>query len=701
MSLGRNTRRLAWVLVLIGLLAAVPELWNRADRERANTGVDLVLEMTSFRVLSMQDGKPIGDLLRTMRESGATGLAVAEMGVADLEDRGYALVRTGGELRAMAALGGQESGFVSRLATAGQLESDSTYILPTTQQEAVRLQRDLSLRYGADRLSYIAPANGERSFGAFVLRYSEEKLKDYGVGFDPADFQLAKQAGLRPVVRPRQAPGATPESVKQIWTDIAQMAPGADSAMFYGGEIIGYQPNSTAGLQATVDSLRSLNWTVDLVEEMSQLGYLDQKGYQYVAQGMDYRVARVFSMGQAWQNKEVPSDVVDMWSRAVPERNIRVLFIRPFFGNLAPGQTATDATATTIAATAAELKGQGFVPGAPGYFTPYQVRWLMRGLMGIAIVGAGLLWLGLLVQLSDRIWVPLGVIGAALSVVAGRVAPNLTGSLVGMGAATLFPTLAVTWLMARWGLNARADAAGQQVGALPAKRTGSDLIVKVLAGVLTFFGFAIVGGLLVAAALGDIQYMLEFSFFRGVKLVFIAPILLVLLSYLLLGGAGDLTKTIYFLIGKVDELLAKPIRYRDIAIGLVLALALVYYITRSGNFPILPVSGLELKMRTALEQLLYARPRNKEFLIAYPALVLAATLLWSGWRRWVWLLLVAATTGSVSVVNSFEHVRTPWLMSFLRGVNGLWVGLLVGTVATAVLFFVISLVRRLPRIQRS
>lgn len=700
MPLGRNTRRLAWVLVLLGLLAAVPELWNRADRERANTGVDLVLEMTSFQTLSLQDGEPLGDLLRKMQVSGATGLAVSEMNARDLEARGYALVRGGGELRSLVALGGQESGYITRLVGEGKIEGNATYILPVNDQVRSRLQHDLSLRFAPDRFSYLPPVSGEKGFGAFVLRYPDEQLDMYGVGFDPGDFQLAKTAGLRPVVRPRPAPGATPSGVKQIWDEMAQMAPGANSVLFYGNEILGYSPNSMAGLQATVDAIQERHWTVDLIEEMSQLGYLNQKGYEFVAQGTDYRVARVFSMGQGWQNKEVPTNVVDMWARAVPERNIRVLFIRPFFGNLGPGETATAATAQAIGATALQLKNQGFIPGAPGFFTPYQVPWLMRGLMGIAIVGAGLLWLGLLVQLSDRIWVPLGLLGALGSVAASYVAPNSAASLVGMGAATLFPTLAITWLMARWELNAQADAADLPT-APKGQKSWKTLALKVLAGVLTFFGFCIVGGLLVAASLGDIQHMLELSFFRGVKLVFIMPILLVLLSYLLLGQSGDLMGTVRHLTGKAEELLAKPIRYRDIAIGAVLGLAVVYYITRSGNFPILPVSGLELKMRTALEQLLFARPRNKEFLIAYPALVLAATLLWSGWRRWVWLLLVAATTGAVSVVNSFEHLRTPWLMSFLRGVNGLWVGLIVGTLITAVCFLLISLVRRLPRLSRS
>lgn len=694
---GRNTRRLAWVLVLVGLLAALPVLWNRAERERANTGVDLVLEMTSFQTLSLQDGVPMVDLLRKMQVNGATGLAVAEMNVKDLADRGYAVVQTGAELQALGALNGDA--FVTRLFKSGQLERNATYILPIDQTVTTRLKHDLALRFAADRMSYLAPQAGESGLGAFVLRYPVDKLNAYGVGFDPADFALAQAAGLRPVPRPRPAPGETPDGVKQIWAEIAELAPKADSVIFYGDEIIGYRADSNDGLLATAASINKLGWTVDLIENMTQLSYVDQKGYQLVAEATNYRVARVFSMGQAWQNKEVPSNVVNMWARAVPERNIRVLFIRPFFGNLASGQTATDATAQTLLATTNELHKQGFTTGAPGYFTPYQVPWLMRGLMGIVVVGAALLWLGLFVELRERLWVPLGLAGALLSIAACYVAPNTGATLVSMGAATLFPSLAITWLMARWNLNAQADAAN-----LPTATEGrsfGSLVAKVVAGVLIFFGFCLVGGLLVAASLGDIQHMLEFAFFRGVKLVFILPMLLVLVGYLLLGRTGSLSQTGRFLFAKVDGILDRTIKYRDVAVGAVLGLAVLYYITRSGNFPILPVSSLELKMRTALEQLLFARPRNKEFLIAYPSLILAATLLWSGWRRWVWLLLVAASTGAVSVVNSFEHVRTPWLMSLLRGVNGLWVGVLVGTVATLVLYLAVQVVLRFRSPDRS
>lgn len=696
MEHGRQTRRLAWVLVLVGLLAALPILFNRAERERANTGVDLVLEMTSFQTLSLQDGVPLPDLLRKMQESGATGLAVAEMNVIDLKDRGYGLVAKGAELRALWEL--QGNGFVSRLFKTGLLEPDATYILPFDAGVAERLQHDLPLRFGAERMSYLPAQPGEGGLGAFVLRYPAEKLKDYGVGFDPADFALAKAAALRAIPRPRPAPGTTPESVKQIWADMAKLAPDADSVIFYGEEIIGYKADSSDGLLETAAAINRLGWTVDLIEHMNQLSYVDQRGYQLLAAATNYRVARVFSMGQAWQNKESPSNVVNMWARAVPERNIRILFIRPFFGNLLPGQTATEATAQALAGTAAALVKQGFEPGAPGYFTPNEVDWYLRGLMGVAVVGGGLLWLGLFVELRERYWVPLGLVGGLLSVAACYVAPNMGATLISMAAATIFPTLAVTWLMARWNLNAQADAANVAVPA--GARTFGGLVTKVLGALLTFFGLCLVGGLLVAASLGDIQHMLELAFFRGVKLVFILPLLLVLLSYVLLGRRGRLLETGRFLVGQGEQLLDRSVKYRDVAVGAVLGLAVLYYITRSGNFPILPVSGLEIKMRTALEQLLFARPRNKEFLIAYPALILAATLLWSGWRRWVWVLLFVATTGAVSVVNSFEHLRTPWLMSLLRGVNGLWVGALVGVVGTLILYGLFQVALRLRQSAR-
>ena len=80
-----------------------------------------------------------------------------------------------------------------------------------------------------------------------------------------------------------------------------------------------------------------------------------------------------------------------------------------------------------------------------------------------------------------------------------------------------------------------------------------------------------------------------------------------------------------------------------------------------------------------IEKILGARPRTKEFLIGYPALVcwyyLKRKDLWSHWRE---ILRLAVSLAFTSAVNSFCHFHTPLSLTLLRGVNGWWTGLVFG-----------------------
>ena len=52
------------------------------------------------------------------------------------------------------------------------------------------------------------------------------------------------------------------------------------------------------------------------------------------------------------------------------------------------------------------------------------------------------------------------------------------------------------------------------------------------------------------------------------------------------------------------------------------------------------------------------------------------------YRKWPQLLhfflVIAATIGVGSMVETFAHIRTPFLMSFIRGINGWVTGMVVG-----------------------
>ena len=113
----------------------------------------------------------------------------------------------------------------------------------------------------------------------------------------------------------------------------------------------------------------------------------------------------------------------------------------------------------------------------------------------------------------------------------------------------------------------------------------------------------------------------------------------------------------------------------------------------------MPVSGLELKFRAILEQAFYARPRSKELMIGHPAFMLAV-LAWC--RKWPTMLLFAlvlvATIGQGSMVETFAHMRTPIEMSFVRGIGGVFLGGIIGAVLVAL---VAAWNRLLERVKRA
>lgn len=69
-------------------------------------------------------------------------------------------------------------------------------------------------------------------------------------------------------------------------------------------------------------------------------------------------------------------------------------------------------------------------------------------------------------------------------------------------------------------------------------------------------------------------------------------------------------------------------------------------------------------------------------MIGHPAFFLAVMAVYRQWPRAVhYGLIVVATIGQGSLVETFAHVRTPVFMSFVRGLDGMAFGIVIGVVA--------------------
>ena len=199
-----------------------------------------------------------------------------------------------------------------------------------------------------------------------------------------------------------------------------------------------------------------------------------------------------------------------------------------------------------------------------------------------------------------------------------------------------------------------------------------------LRGVIYGLAVALLAGLAIASFFGTPWYMLRMGTFSGVKIALLLPPMILLLH--------DLKRRIH--PESLAQVLSRPPVWGELALVGVLAAAAGVMALRSGNVSFVP--GWEIRFREFLEQLLIARPRTKEIFAGYPALVLWFVVrrkdIWGGFRE---IFRLGSTLAFSSVINSFCHFHTHLSFILLRVFNGLWTGLIVGSVVAAVLVLLV------------
>ncbi len=211
----------------------------------------------------------------------------------------------------------------------------------------------------------------------------------------------------------------------------------------------------------------------------------------------------------------------------------------------------------------------------------------------------------------------------------------------------------------------------------------ADSQINFIFGFLLFSLLSTLGGVLIHAVGSDFYSIVGLRPMPGVKLELLLPFLA---SFPLLMKASE-----------VNQFLQKPLRIWHV--GMLMGFVLVFvalYLMRSGNHPVLPVLDEERNFRDWLEQVLWVRPRFKEFLIGHPALLIGFWLraslksnknfLTDG-RLWVGVGLI----GQISILNSFHHFHSLFSSELLRTFHGIWLGIVFGVVG---IFFLKKLTRK-------
>ena len=257
--------------------------------------------------------------------------------------------------------------------------------------------------------------------------------------------------------------------------------------------------------------------------------------------------------------------------------------------------------------------------------------------------------------------------------------------------ANLFPALAIIWqldllrvIQYKVRLQNRAVRLKENLSTF--QLVWISAFALLITGVMSMTGAAYLSG-----ALSDVSYFLEFEIFRGIKITFVLPLILVAVAFLQRFNVVDELRKNVPATQQIKELLDKSISVK-VFLGLMVIMgAFVVLIARSGHTSGMPVSGAEIKIRAMLEQMFYARPRSKEIFFGHPAFMLAFAAFLKRFPKMIcFVLVMAGTIGQSSMVETFAHMRTPIFMSFMRGLDGLIPGAIIGAVLIVCLQFFLN-----------
>ncbi len=656
--------RLLCIVILIGLAASLIINVRRHEAEQRNMTVDYAIDYESLLELAEREGLPPSKVLADAKEAGFTSLAVYERTFKKMNLSGKATAVPGASILERYESGALASAEWRAMVERGEIVGTEVYVTshdPLTYRE---VKEDLIRRLGADRVRAFV-ADGREALAVKAQYKSFEKMH---LGMPTDEMRAVNEAGFTVIARPTNYVKATPEDVAAMFRRLDGIR--VSELIFSGKEALG----APDAIDAVVEECRARDLTLGLIEAPTQLQFYEQKGLLDMARKMDYRAARLYSIAKDEMEKIAIPVAIERWVNTDEERNIRVDLLR-IFEKPELGKTLYETNMDYFRATRDALAAHGFSFGPASWFEPFEPPRALRALVMVGVAAAGVLYLSLVLPwLNRRPKAELMLFAAVALIMAVPVLMGHGGKIrlmASLASANLFPSIAMLWMLDRI-----RDREPNPAWPLP-RLIGAAVLALWVTGALSFIGAAYLSG-----SLSDVEYFLEVNIFRGIKLTFVMPLVLVAVGFMqrfdLFGGAlaeGDDALT------QIRRLMDRPVTVQMLAALFVALIAGVIFIARSGHNMGMPVSGLELRFRAFLEQAMYARPRSKELLIGHPAFMLAA-FAWA--RKWpsivFFALVMAATIGQGSMVETFAHMRTPVMMSVARGIGGIVLGAGIGAV---------------------
>ena len=632
---------IAIICIVIAVVAAFYVGWQRLMIETTHKQSVVILQWDQVHDSAARESKEIGEILDAFAPS-VSAILFKEQTIDDLENDGTAVFYSGTELLLFETPRLLPSGF----------SAQNNYIFFDKKEDLQRVEQHIALKAQPEACHSFTLADGRQGLAVSLPR---SDLRTMGIGFSAQDINAVEAAGLSIVLQIRDYPhGYFTTDIVDLY---AEQLAGRDLLA------VGFNDNTIPGINLPESQWVQIRdaWAEvikDLNASFAYMEFFPQKGANSLGLAMDQQVLRLHSISDAEMKTNVSeSTALDRLQLASSERNQKLLLARfvigvPLEQNIAYTQHIQQA-----------LWEKGVMMQTPAEAQPLypQKAALLLCALGVT-AGAYLLYRRFkLPRKYGMVLFALAMLAAAGLLMIDRI--GLFQKLFALMSVVIFPSLALCVF-------------------LPLKKQS---LLKAIGLLVVTTACSLIGALLMVGILADGNYMLGLNIFEGVKLAHLLPIIIVgVFFFFVIDGWRESWH-------KLAVLMKNPITITYAIIGAVILGVIAYYLMRTGNDNPNSVSSIERLFRAQLSDLLYARPRTKEFAFGHPLLLI---VYYYGYQNRMLPVLILASIGQISLVNTFAHIHTPLFMSVLRTVNGLWLGIILGVIAIFVINIIIKFINK-------
>jgi len=659
-----NKKHIIIRAVIIFLLAALllPGFIQRTENEVQNKDVVFSFNYNNaYQVLSSEE---MDDTLTENKKMGVNTVTIPEESLSSLASTGFLTCMN---YKDIGTKFDEESAFVKNLLVDNTKISMNSFLIVTKTDEAKAfIEKWLPAKYTEDEYFHGSGLNGAE---VFVIYQGDTSNKKFGIGFNEGKIADAHNRGFDISLTMMFGAYTNTQYIDYIreltdkynikYINLKKSSLYNDSSDY-----------AEENYEAMAKLIQDKNLYLVLTENQDQLSNQKPVFYNQLVKAAGGKVLRSYETAD-FKDLDHVSAGYHRIIHSVVDRNLRMVVINQFSSGNYTYKERSDKTNAATKLAMDKLQEFGF--NTDRYDTEYDytvnrrfnsvIGFLLMMVMGITMVeilfGKRYKWLEIAVAV-------MALLGAVFTLKAPESLICLYPTLFSLLASCFAITVVMAYI--KWAMDRLS--------------TVLLTITTVLVTLITLM----LCGYVQTVLLAGLDYYLNSLIFRGIKISLILPILYSFVAYgLIFVKQSDYAK-------RILAFLNMEIKVYWVALGVCAMGAALIYLIRSGN--VTNISSIEEIMRNSIAERIAARPRTKEFLIGWPALVLFVYYAKnSNIQLLKWGFAVGSSILFASVINSYCHVFTSAEIINERVLNGALLGAVIAVFAIVANAVIIKLVR--------